>query len=72
VKTRRVVVTTSRLGYRSRRFGEERGVFGYEDRALLDYGHSLPSPPGSRTREAALVPRDARVLPAGPHLASAV
>jgi hypothetical protein len=41
-----------------------------EDGVLLDYGHSLSLLSGSRTREAASVPRDARVLLADLHLAA--
>jgi hypothetical protein len=42
----------------------------YEDGALLDYGLNLSSFSSSRTREAASVSRDARVIPADLHLAA--
>jgi hypothetical protein len=49
------------------------GLLGFwEDDALLDYGHSLSSFSGFRTREAASIPRDACVLPANLHLAAIV
>jgi hypothetical protein len=67
------MVTTSQLGYKSRRFWRRGGVFWFwEDEALLDHGHSLSSFSGSRTRVAVFVPRDARVLPADLHLVATV
>jgi hypothetical protein len=64
------LVTTLPWAIKGRRIRGKKGHWFWEDELLLKYVQSISSFRTVRTQEAASVPRDARVLPADPHLAA--